>query len=193
MNKRFLSKLEQGKGNSFLARLFLTRRQRQVLLKWCLLAAGYLLLQVLQDVIFSRIRILGGCPDLVPGYLLLVVILLGPDSGGLFVLIASVFRSLAGAALGPASVLLLTVGGIALSVFRRGYLCRSFQTEILCSCTGILLHQGILFLLGIFLGLTTWERWLATLTGAFGGMLACVALYPVVKAMGKIGGEAWTE
>ena len=193
MNKRFLSKLEQGKGNSFLARLFLTQRQRQVLLKWCLLAAGYLLLQVLQDVIFSRIRILGGCSDLVPGYLFLVVILLGPDSGGLFVLIASIFRSLAGAALGPVSVLLLTVGGIALSAFRRGYLCRSFQTEFLCSCIGILLHQGLLFLLGIFLGLTTWGHWLATLGGTLGAMLACAALYPAVKAMGKIGGEAWTE
>lgn len=82
MNKRLLSKLEQGEGTTLMGKLFLTRRQRQVILKWFLFSLVYLVLQVMQDVLFSRIQIWGGCPDLVPGYLLLVCLMQGPGSGG---------------------------------------------------------------------------------------------------------------
>lgn len=87
MNKRLLSKLEQGEGTTLMGKLFLTRRQRQVILKWFLFSLVYLVLQVMQDVLFSRIQIWGGCPDLVPGYLLLVCLMQGPGSGGLFALL----------------------------------------------------------------------------------------------------------
>ena len=96
MNKRLLSKLEQGEGTTLMGKLFLTRRQRQVILKWFLFSLVYLVLQVMQDVLFSRIQIWGGCPDLVPGYLLLVCLMQGPGSGGLFALLAGVFLSLSG-------------------------------------------------------------------------------------------------
>ena len=84
MNKRLLSKLEQGEGTTLMGKLFLTPRQRQTVLKWFLFSLVYLALQVLQDVVFSRVQVLGGCPDLVPGYLLLVCLTQGPGSGGLF-------------------------------------------------------------------------------------------------------------
>ena len=48
MNKRTLTKLEQGEGTTLAGKLLLTRRQRQVLLKWFLYGLLYLLLQVLQ-------------------------------------------------------------------------------------------------------------------------------------------------
>ena len=111
MNKRLLSKLEQGEGTTLMGKLFLTRRQRQVILKWFLFSLVYLVLQVMQDVLFSRIQIWGGCPDLVPGYLLLVCLMQGPGSGGLFALLAGVFRSLSGAVLGPVSLLVTTCAG----------------------------------------------------------------------------------
>lgn len=193
MNKRVLSKLEQGEGNTLLGRLLLTHRQRLVVLKWVLIGLVYLLLQVLQDVIFSRIRIFGGCPDVTPAYLLLVCVLLEPTSGGLFVLCASVFRSLAGAVLGPVSVAALTVGGIFLSILRRARLRRQFWAELLCCWLSLLLHQFILFGLGLFLGSTTPEYWTAALGGLFGAWAACVLLYPLVKAMGRIGGDSWNE
>ena len=82
MNKRLLSKLEQGEGTTLMGKLFLTPRQRQTVLKWFLFSLVYLALQVLQDVVFSRVQVLGGCPDLVPGYLLLVCLTQGPGSGG---------------------------------------------------------------------------------------------------------------
>lgn len=193
MNKRILSKLEQGEGTTLIGKLFLTPHQRRVLLKWLLFSLAYLLLQVLQDVIFSRVHIFGGCPDLVPGYLLLVCILQGPGSGGLFALCAGVFRSLAGAVLGPVSVVVLTFSGVFLSAFRRGYLQRHFWSEMLCCWVGIFLHQGLLFALGLFLGDTAPARWTAALCGALGTGLACCLLYFLVRAIGKIGGEPWNE
>lgn len=193
MNKRTLSRLEQGEGTTLVGKLFLTRRQRQVLLKWLLFWAGYLLLQVLQDVIFSRMRIFGGCPDLVPGYLLLVCLLQGPGSGGLFVLIAGVFRSLAGAVMGPVSLVLLTFAGIFLAAFRRAYLRQHFRSEIICCWLGLAVHQGLLFCLSLFLGNTSPDRWVAALGGVLGACLAAILLYPPVKAIGSIGGSPWNE
>ena len=86
MNKRRLSKLEQGQGTTVFGRLLLTRRQCRNLLKWVLLALGYLAVQVLQDVAISRVRLFGGCPDVTVAYLLLACVLLDPDRGGLFAL-----------------------------------------------------------------------------------------------------------
>lgn len=51
MNKRLLTKLEQGEGTTFIGKLFLTHRQRMVILKWFLFSLTYLVLQVLQDVL----------------------------------------------------------------------------------------------------------------------------------------------
>ena len=75
MNKRRLSKLEQGQGTTVFGRLLLTRRQCRNLLKWVLLALGYLAVQVLQDVDISRVRLFGGCPDVTVAYLLLACVL----------------------------------------------------------------------------------------------------------------------
>ena len=152
MNKRLLSKLEQGEGTTLMGKLFLTPRQRQTVLKWFLFSLVYLALQVLQDVVFSRVQVLGGCPDLVPGYLLLVCLTQGPGSGGLFALLAGVFRCLSGAVLGPVSLLVVTCSGVLLSAFRGGYLQRRFWPVMLCAWAGVLLHQGLMFFPGPLFG-----------------------------------------
>lgn len=191
MNKRILTKLEQGEGTTFLGKLFLTRHQRQTLLKWFLFSAVYLLLQVLQDVIFSRVRILGGCPDLVPGYLLLVCLLQSPTSGSVFVLCAAVFRSLSGAVLGPVSIVVLVFLGSLLSALRRVSLWGQVRSVLLCACCGILLHQAVLFALGLFLESTAPQWWVACVGGCLGACAAAAVMYPLVRAIGKIGGDTW--
>ncbi|MFR8333366.1 MAG: hypothetical protein ACLU9S_14220 [Oscillospiraceae bacterium] len=65
----------------------------------------------------------------------------GPGSGGLFALLAGVFRSLSGAVLGPVSLLVTTCAGVLLSAFRGGYLQRRFWSVMLCVWAGIFLHQ----------------------------------------------------
>lgn len=193
MNKRLLSKLEQGEGTTLVGKLLLTRMQRQTLLKWLLMALIYLLLQVMQDVIFSRFRILGGCPDVVPGFLMLVCMLQGPVSGGLFTLCCCVFRDLAGAVLGPVTIVVVTGAGVLLSVLRKAYLWRELVPTLACCELGLLLNQAALFAMGLFLAETTPERWVAALGGLLGSTAAMLLLYPVVRAVGQIGGNPWRE
>ena len=90
-------------------------------------------------------------------------------------------------------MLVVTCAGIFLSAFRSGYLQRRFWSVMLCAWAGILLHQGILFSLGVFLGSTVPGRWLSTLGGGLGACLACCALYPLASALGRIGGPSWKE
>ncbi len=191
MNKRRLSKLEQGQGTTVFGRLLLTRRQCRNLLKWVLLALGYLAVQVLQDVAISRVRLFGGCPDVTVAYLLLACVLLGPDRGGLFALCAGVFRSLSGAVLGPVFLAVITISGVFLSAFRRAYLRRRFRTELLCCWLGLAVHKAVVYGLGLFLGYTALARWPSAVGGLVGEMAACALLYPVVNATGNLGGEPW--
>lgn len=191
MNKRRLTKLEQGQGTTAFGRLLLTQRQRRTLGKWVLLALGYLVVQVVQDVAVSRVRLLGGCPDVTVAYLLLACVLLGPDRGGLFALCAGVFRSLSGAVLGPVSLAVVTVSGVFLSAFRRAYLRRRFSTELACCWVGLAVHKAAVFGLGLFLGYTALARWPAAVGGLAGEMAACALLYPAVNAAGNLGGEPW--
>ena len=87
MNKRLLSKLEQGEGTTLMGKLFLTRRQRQVILKWFLFSLVYLVLQVMQDVLLAEYKF-GGLPGPGARYLLLVCLMQGPWVRGLFALLA---------------------------------------------------------------------------------------------------------
>ena len=98
-----------------------------------------------------------------------------------------------GAVLGPVSLLVVTCSGVLLSAFRGGYLQRRFWPVMLCAWAGVLLHQGLMFSLGLFLGSTAAGRWMEALGGGLGTCLACCALYPLVLALGKIGGETWKE
>ena len=93
----------------------------------------------------------------------------------------------------PVSLLVVTCSGVLLSAFRGGYLQRRFWPVMLCAWAGVLLHQGLMFSLGLFLGSTAAGRWMEALGGGLGTCLACCALYPLVLALGKIGGETWKE
>lgn len=193
MKKRFISRLEQGDGTSLVSRLFLTPSQRKILLKWVLFVAAFLLLQVLQDVIFSRLTLFGGCPDIVPAFLLLVCLTQDIYAGALFVLLTSVFRCLCGAVLGPVSIAVLVFAGVCLSAVRRASLWGRVRSVLLCCCAGLLIHQLVLFGLGVFLGLTVWERLPAALGGCLGSMVAALPLYPLALSIGKIGGNPWKD
>lgn len=193
MNQRQIIKTEQGEGTSLIGKLVLTPIQRKVVLKWALFSLSFLFLQVLQDVVFSRIRILGGCPDIVPAWLLLVCLTQNPDAGALYVLGCCTFRCLCGAALGPVSLAVLVFAGVLLNAMRRSNLWGEVRSVMVCCWIALLAHQLLLFGLGLFLGHTVWDRLLATLGGCFGAWAAVPILYPVARALGKIGGQGWNE
>lgn len=59
--KRFLRN-DTGEGTTLAGKLYLTPRQRSAILKWLLYSLSFLLILVLQDVIFSQVKLFGGTP-----------------------------------------------------------------------------------------------------------------------------------
>ena len=176
-----------------LSKLYITKKQRTALLKWLLMALVLVALSVLQDTIMCRVHLFGATTDLLCGALLLVCILLDPEQGCIFILIGSCLYSFSGAAPGPYVIALLTVIGLLLSIFRQSYLHQNFGTTMLCTAVAIILYELLLFAIGAILGHTSIRRLgIFALSGIY-TLAVMPALYPVFRAIGKIGGETWKD
>lgn len=180
-------------GKKLLQLLHLTQLQRQMLLRWALYSALCILLLVVQDVVMSRIHIFGATTDLAVSAILLISIMEDSDNGGLFALLASVFYVFSGSAPGPYAVALITVLALAAAIFRQMYWRRGFTSNVLCAAIAVMLYELTVYGIGVFLGLTYFGRIGVFITT---GILSCIMLlplYPLVRVIGKIGGETWKE
>lgn len=180
-------------GSGTLSKLYMTRKQRQSLLKWLLYSLVCLVVLVVQDVVLSDLDIFGATTDLVGCAILLICLLQGPENGGMFALFSSVFYLFSGSAPGAYSIVFLTVYGILAAIFRQAFLRKSFGSMVLCAAGALLLYELSVFAMGLFLGYTIGSRigtflitWLLTL-------IVMPILYPIVSSIGKIGGETWKE
>lgn len=180
-----------GSGN--LGKLYLTKKQQQSALKWLLYSLVCLVLLVVQDVIMSRIRLFGATTDLLCCAILVICVLQGPESGGIFTLASSLFYLFSGSAPGAYCVILLTFLGIFAAVFRQAYLRKGYLSTILCAGTAMMLYELALFGVGLIFGYTYLGRISSfCLTGLY-SCLVMPALYPILLSIGKIGGETWKE
>lgn len=180
-----------GSGN--LSKLYLTKKQQQSLLKWVLFSLTCLLLLVIQDVIMSRVRIFGATTDLVSCAILLICVLQGPESGGVFALIGSMFYLFSGSAPGSYSIVLLTLLGVFAAVFRQAYLRKGFGSTVLCAGTALMIYELAVYAIGLYLNQTIAQRFgIFCLSGLY-SLLVTPLLYPILQSIGKIGGETWKE
>lgn len=180
-------------GSGLLKKLYLTRLQRQRLLKWLLYAGVCVVLSVIQDVIMSRIRIFGATTDLVAAAILLITVVAGTEAGSLFALTASTLYFFSGSAPGAYVIALLSFLGIGAALFRQSYWHRGFTSTVLCAGLALMLYEVLLFGVGMFMGLTHWGRLpVFLLTGAM-SCAVMLPLYPLARSIGKIGGETWKE
>lgn len=192
--RRKTAEFQPDKQNSgWLKKLHITQVQRDTLLKWGSYVLLCILLLVIQDVIMSRFPILGITPDLMACIILLITVIEGVNTGSVFALIASLLYYFSGSAPGPYAVGLLTVLGIGACMFRQLYWHRSLGSIVLCAGIALMLYEMITYGAGIFLGLTYWGR-----IGAFigTGLLSwaiMLPLYPLINAIGQIGGNTWKE
>ena len=181
------------KSTNFLKRLYMTRLQRLTLLKWgCYVLAGITLL-VVQDVIMSQIRFSGATTDLPVAFILLVGLYEGLELGSVFTLSASLFYWFSGSAPTPICIGLLCVLNVFIGLFRQMYWNRSFGSLTLCTAVSIMLYEMMLFAVGLMQGLTIMPR---ASVFALTGALTCITMlpmYPLVRAISKIGGESWKE
>ena len=181
------------KGTNFLKRLYMTRLQRLTILKWSVYFLTGVLLLIIQDVIMSGVRFSGATTDLPVAFILLVGIYEGLENGSVFTLVASLFYWFSGSAPTPICVALLCILVILIGLFRQLYWHRSFGSIAMCGCIAIMLYEMLLFVVGLSLGLTILPR-----VGVFAltGGITCITMlpmYPLVRAVSKIGGESWNE
>lgn len=178
---------------SWLSKLYLTKLQRQALLKWGLYGLILLVLSVVQDVILCRFRLGGATTELIPCSIFLVCILEGTQRGSLFALVASVLYYFSGTAAGPHAIVLITFLAVGACALRQSYLQKSFSSATLCLVFAMVLYEALVFIIALFLGQTRPDRFLgfAITTGL--SLISGPILYPIYVSIGSIGGESWKE
>lgn len=179
--------------SGFWGKLYLTPKQRKVILKWSLYGALLLVLSLLQDVVLCRMDLFGATTELVPVGIFLICILEGAEGGSVFTLVASLLYLFSGTAAGPYSMVFLTVLAVGVTIFRQAYLQKGLAAAVLCAGTAMFAYELLQFLMGLFLGLTIPARWIGFVITASLSVIAIPILYPVALSIGTIGGETWKE
>lgn len=174
-------------------KLWPTPRQQMVGLRWGLFGVACLVALLMQDVLLYRVNVAGGCTDLVPCIILMVAVLQGAESGSIFALVMSVLYYFSGSAPGFHVIPLLTAVTVFVVILRQACLRQSFLTMVLCAAIGMMLYELGIFGTGLFLRQTVAARLGATLATALVTLAAVPAAYPVLLAIGKLGGETWKE
>ena len=162
-------------------------------LRWGLCALTVFLTVLFQDVVFSRITVFGCSISLVPAVILLVCMMSPMESACVFALCSALFWSFDGAPLGSVSILLLPVEAAVLGAWRQAQLTRNLTSVLLCCLLGLAVHEEVRFFVALFLGRAPWSYWYQGLVTAIFSFLACPVLYPVIRAIGRIGGTQWNE
>ena len=176
-----------------LSKLFLTKKQRKSALKWSLYGLVLLVLSVLQDVILCRFRLWGSTTELVPCGIFLICLAEGLERGSVFSLCASCIYLFSGTAAGYYCIVFITALSIFVTYFRQSFLQKGFSAAMLCTTAAMVLYQLAVFLIGLFLSLTTFGRIGTHFLTALLTLLAAPILYPIVEKISAIGGEAWKE
>lgn len=176
-----------------LSKLYITKKQRQAIYKWLLMALVLIVLLVIQDVILSRVTIFGASINIITTALLLVCMLQDPETGSVFLLISSAVYWFSGSAPGSYVIALLTVIGSLLAIIRQSYLYNHFGSFVLCTGLASVAYELSLFAIGCFLGYTTVSRLNGALISAAVSLVIIPLLYPVIKTISNIGGETWKD
>ena len=179
--------------SSWLGKLQLTRLQQRQVLKWALYALLLIVLSVLQDVVLCRFRLFGGTTELVPCGIFLICILEGSHRGCVFSLVAAMLFLLSGSSPGAHVLVLITVPAIFATILRQTYLHPGFPSALLCTLLAMVLYELGVFAFCLLLGYVTPDRYLSFAVPAMLTVITVPFIYPIVKAIGSIGGELWKE
>lgn len=192
MAKRYEFKPDRPR-SSFLSKLYLTQKQRKSLLKWSLYGLLLLMLSVVQDVLLCRMDIFGATTELVPCGIFLICLLSGMESGSVFVLCASCLYVFSGSAAGNYCIVFITAIGLFAAFLRQSYLQKGFSAALLCVALAMFVYELAVFAIGLFFQQTYFGRVGVFALTALLTSLTIPLLYPIVRAIGKIGGDPWKE
>ena len=88
---------------------------------------------------------------------------------------------------------MITILAVFFAIFRQACLRHGFLAIALCAAVSMLLYELGLFVIGWFLGLVPEGRLAAMALTAVYTLVAVPIVYPLLRAIGKIGGEPWRE
>ena len=179
--------------SSWLSKLQLTKLQRKQLLKWCLYALVLIILSVLQDVVFCRMRLYGGTTALVPCGIFTICMLEGTQRGSVFALVASTLFLFSGSAPGAHVIVLITVLAIFISALQQTYLRTGFPAVLFCALVAMAFYELAVFAFCLLVEQITFDRWTGFLVPVLLSVVTVPVIYPFAKAISKIGGETWKE
>ena len=173
--------------------LHMTQAQKDRYAKWGLYIAVIAGLLMIQDVIMSQIHIYGATTDLAVCAILLITVMEGSEVGSVFVLIASTLYYLAGTTPGPHVIAILTFYGIGACMFRQMFWHRNRASIVLCAGLAMMAYEMTIFGVGIFQGLTRWDRAFSfALCGVY-NWAVMIPLYTLIQKIGLIGENTWKE
>lgn len=194
MRRRKKQEFRQDKPHTgFFGRLYVTKKQRKALLKWSLYGLMLLVLCVVQDTMLSKMRILGATTDMVPCGIFLIAVMLTDEDSLVFAMISSLIYLLSGSAPGEYSMVLITFLAFGAAIFRQSYLRKGFSAAMLCVAAALLLYEASVFIIGVVTGLTLFSRFSGFVSTTLMTFAFAPVLYPLVQAIGKIGGDSWKE
>ena len=170
-----------------------TQLQRLRLAKWGLYILTLIMLLTVQDVILSRFRFFGATTDLAVCGILLMTVIEGVDVGSLFVRITSTLYYFSGSAPGPYCIALLSFIGIAATLIRQAWLRRTKLSIVFSAGAALTLYELGLYIVGMALGLTRWDRIFSFLLTAAYSWAVMIPLYSLINKIGLIGGTTWKE
>ena len=167
----------------------LTKLQWKSVLKWTLYCLLYLFILVFEDVLLAKLPMFGAKLSPLPLYIVVVCIREGPETGGVFAILGSLFWYLSGVDYGNLSVAVLPICSILAAVLCRAVLTvRLLPTWICCFAIG-LLNESLIFLFKLILPPFTAASnyWRILLPGVLLTLPLVPPMYFLVKAIGRIG------
>ena len=173
--------------------LRLTKLQQLRLTKWVLYALCVVMAVVVQDVVMSKFTFFGATTDLPASVILLITVIEGTEVGSLFVLISSTLYYFSGNAPFAAVIGLMSILGIAATLFRQMYWHRSKGSILLCAALALVGYELGLFAVGVSSVLTHWGRLPSFVLTALYSCLVQIPLYSLIYKIGLIGGNTWKE
>lgn len=163
------------------------RERYRSALMWALYSLLFLLVLVLQTVLFGQARLFHTKLSFVPVAIACIAMHNGAENGGIFALAAGTFFQLSGAEGSGLIILLLTVGALLAGYICDCFLNRNFFTSLLMSLLVLALTHLVLWVVRCYLGSAMWSDFGIQLRQILLSLLACPLLYPASRAIRKIG------
>lgn len=176
---------------SFLEKLYLTKIQRISLVRWTLHALMVLSLSLIQDVILCRMNIFGATTDLVPCAIFVLCMLLGAERGCVFTLIAGALFEFSGMGPGFHTIAAIPIIGIGLSMLQQSLLRKNTGSDLLFIAIAIMIYELAIFAVSLAVGETALFRIISAVATGMMSVMCSFLLYPIFKAIEKIGGTTW--